>query len=136
MRATNKEAALQELSQIAAQSCDVQQPYILRTLLERELLGSTGVGAGTALPHGKIHGIDRIHLFFARSERGINFDAVDAKPVFLFLLLLSPAHIAEEYLLTLASASKVLKSAHHRHLLRTATKPEEIGHIFATPLTR
>ena len=92
MQATGKEGALRELAALAATRCGRCTAETLYTiLLEREAIGSTGVGNGVAIPHGKVAGLDDILLCFGRSRDGIDFDAIDSRPVHLFVLLLSPA---------------------------------------------
>ena len=103
---------------------------ICDVLRERELIGSTGVGNGVAIPHGRVAGLSRILVCFGRSQDGISFDAIDNQPVHFFLLILSPLNVAEEYLQTLARASRLLKQPEKRRLLRLATSAQEIIDIF------
>ena len=106
MKAATKEAALRELAGAAATLCGrFTEETLYNVLLERETVGSTGVGNGVAIPHGKIDGLDEILLCFGRSRTGINFDAIDNRPAHLFVLMLSPANKAGEYLQTLAAVS-------------------------------
>ena len=78
----------------------------LNVLFEREKLGSTGIGEGIAIPHGKITGLDQLILSFGRSAVGIDFDAMDGKPVHLFFLLIAPENSAGQHLKTLAKIAK------------------------------
>lgn len=133
MKATTKEGALRELAGLAATVCGrFTEEILYSVLLERESVGSTGVGNGVAIPHGKIEGLDEILLCFGRSKAGINFDAVDNRPAYLFVLLLSPASKAGEYLSTLAGVSKILKQSDARQRLLDSTSREEIASLFAT----
>lgn len=133
MKATTKEGALRELAGLAATVCGrFTEEILYNVLLERESVGSTGVGNGVAIPHGKIEGLDEILLCFGRSKAGINFDAVDNRPAYLFVLLLSPASKAGEYLSTLAGVSKILKQSDARQRLLDSTSREEIASLFAT----
>jgi nitrogen PTS system EIIA component len=132
MKAATKEGALRELAALAATLCGrFTEETLYNVLLEREAVGSTGVGNGVAIPHGKIEGLDEILLCLGRSRAGINFDAIDKRPAHLFVLLLSPAGKAGEYLQTLARVSKILKETNKRQLLLDSTTREEIVTLFA-----
>lgn len=132
MKATSKELALRELAALAAVQCGrFTEEILYHVLLEREAVGSTGVGNGVALPHGKIEGLDEILLCFARSKNGINFDAIDKRPVHLFILLLSPAHKAIEYLQGLAWASNILKQDDLRHRLFDSSSKDDVASLLA-----
>ncbi len=132
LKATIKEGILRELAALAAVECGrFTEEVLYHVLLEREAVGSTGVGNGVAIPHGKIEGLSDILLCFGRSRAGLNFDAIDNRPVHLFVLLLSPAEKATEYLQALAGVSKILKNPTiHQRLLDSTTK-EEIAALFA-----
>lgn len=131
MKAATKEAALRELAGVAATLCGrFTEETLYNVLLERETVGSTGVGNGVAIPHGKIDGLDEILLCFGRSRAGINFDAIDNRPAHLFALLLSPANKAGEYLQTLAAVSRILKQQDKRQQLLDSTSRDEIAALF------
>jgi PTS system nitrogen regulatory IIA component len=131
MKAATKEAALRELAGVAATLCGrFTEETLYNVLLERETVGSTGVGNGVAIPHGKIDGLDEILLCFGRSRTGINFDAIDNRPAHLFVLLLSPANKAGEYLQTLAAVSRILKQQDKRQHLLDSTTREDIAALF------
>jgi PTS system nitrogen regulatory IIA component len=132
MKAATKDGALRELASVAAVLCGrFTEEILYNVLLEREAVGSTGVGNGVAIPHGKLEGLDDILLCFGRSRAGLNFDAIDNRPVHLFVLLLSPAGKAAEYLQTLARISKILKDGANRQRLLESTSREEIAALFA-----
>lgn len=132
MKAATKEAALRELAGTAATLCGrFTEETLFNVLLERETVGSTGVGNGVAIPHGKIDGLDEILLCFGRSRTGINFDAIDNRPAHLFVLLLSPADKAGEYLQTLAAVSRILKQQGNRQQLLDSTSRDDIVALFA-----
>ncbi|MBV5317412.1 MAG: PTS sugar transporter subunit IIA [Desulfobulbaceae bacterium] len=136
MKATSKEGALRELAALAAVECGrFTEEVLYKVLLERESLGSTGVGNGVAIPHGKINGLDDILLCFGRNRAGLNFEAIDNRPVYLFVLLLSPAGKAAEYLQTLALVSKILKDSAKRQQLLDSTTREAIVALFTTAST-
>jgi PTS system nitrogen regulatory IIA component len=90
---------------------------MLRALLEREKLGSTGIGDGIAIPHGKLAGLDEILVAFGRSREGIAFEALDGKPVHLFFLLMAPENSAGQHLKALAKISHMLKDGVFRKKL-------------------
>jgi PTS system nitrogen regulatory IIA component len=135
MKATSKEGALRELAALAAVECGrFTEEALYTVLLEREAVGSTGIGNGVAIPHGKISGLEDILVCFGRSRAGVNFDALDNRPVHLLILLLSPADTAAEYLQALAWASKILRNSGKRQQLLDATTKEEITTLLsATP---
>ena len=95
-------------------------------LLERESLGSTGIGDGVAIPHAKLPYLSEIIVAFGRSSKGIDFDALDTKPVYLFFLLITPDDNPGEHLKTLARLSRILKNSSLRHNLRQAAHRKDI----------
>jgi PTS system nitrogen regulatory IIA component len=110
LRAGNKKQVLQELSRRAAEITGQPEETIFNTLLERERLGSTGIGQGIAIPHGKLPGLDRVYAVFARLERPIDFEAIDEQPVDLVFLLLAPANAGADHLKALAKVSRLLRN--------------------------
>ncbi|MEQ8370287.1 MAG: PTS IIA-like nitrogen regulatory protein PtsN [Alphaproteobacteria bacterium] len=109
LRATSKKQALQDLARLAADVTAVDSRQIFDVLLERERLGSTGVGNGIAIPHGKLPGLDRLYGIFARLERPIDFEAIDDRPVDLIFLLLAPEGAGADHLKALARISRLLR---------------------------
>ncbi len=109
LKATGKKQALQELAIIAARTVGREDREILDILLERERLGTTGVGHGIAIPHGKLKELDRLHGVFARLERPIDFDAIDDEPVDLVFVLLAPETAGADHLKALARVSRLLR---------------------------
>jgi PTS system nitrogen regulatory IIA component len=131
MESTSKAEALQELAAAVHAACaGVNQHTLVQVLQEREQVGSTGVGNGVAIPHAKVPGLEEMILCFGRSTRGISFDAVDNHPVHLFVQILSPMGMANEYLQTLARISRILKEEQNRRLLMQATSKKEILALF------
>jgi PTS system nitrogen regulatory IIA component len=131
MKATNKEGALQELVNVLHDQCPhIQVESLSSAVRERELIGSTGVGNGIAIPHGKLAELEQILYCFGRSREGIGFEAIDNQPVHYFFMILSPTGAAEEYLQTLAGASRLLKKTETRRRLRLATDKQEIIETF------
>src|SRR5580704_17894413 len=92
LRASNKKQVLQELARKAATLTGQSEDLIFEVLSERERLGTTGIGHGIAIPHGKLPGLDRVYGVFAKLERPVDFDAIDNQPVDLIFLLLAPAN--------------------------------------------
>ncbi|GAB4340055.1 MAG: PTS sugar transporter subunit IIA [Desulfobulbaceae bacterium] len=131
MAARNKDAALRELVEILHRHCEgLDLAGLYRVIRERELIGSTGVGNGVAIPHGKVEQLDRLLLAFGRSLNGIGFDAVDNQPVHLLVMILSPLEMTDEYLHTLAAVSRLLNNPETRRLLRTTSSTREVVDIF------
>ena len=124
LEARNQHDVLAELVGVFAKGGVRFDPEaMLQVLLERERLGSTGIGDGIAIPHGKLQGLDEILLSFGRSSEGIAFDAMDGKPVHLFFLLMAPENSAGLHLKILAKISRMLKDPALRdNLLRAKSK--------------
>jgi len=110
LRSSNKRQLLQELARRAAPLVSLHEKTIFDTLLERERLGSTGIGAGTAVPHGRIPGLERIFALFARLEKPIPFESVDDQPVDLVFLLLTPDSAGADHLKALARVSRLFRN--------------------------
>src|SRR5271168_257581 len=109
LRATSKKQALQELARRAAELTGLNERAIFDVLLERERLGTTGVGNGIAIPHGKLANLPRLYGLFARLEKPINFDSIDEQPVDLIFLLLAPESAGADHLKALARISRLLR---------------------------
>ena len=109
LRVGNKRQALQELAKRAAALTGLPERAIFDVLIERERLGTTGIGMGTAIPHGKLAGLDRLYGVFARLERPIPFEAIDDQPVDLIFLLLAPEGAVADHLKALALVSRLLR---------------------------
>lgn len=109
LKASSKKQALQELARKAAEIAGLEQREIFDVLLERERLGTTGVGGGIAIPHGKLANLDQLYGVFARADRAIEFDAIDDRPVDLIFLLLAPELAGADHLKALARVSRLLR---------------------------
>lgn len=109
LRVTSKKQALQELARFAAGLTGQHERTIFEVLLERERLGTTGVGAGVAIPHGKLSGLKRLYGVFARLDTPIDFESVDEQPVDLIFLLLAPETAGADHLKALARVSRLLR---------------------------
>ncbi|MCF8466059.1 MAG: PTS IIA-like nitrogen regulatory protein PtsN [Sneathiella sp.] len=109
LKATSKKQALQELARRAATVTGCPERAILDVLLERERLGTTGIGKGIAIPHGKLPGIDHVYGIFAKLSAGVDFDSMDNLPVDLLFLLLAPESAGADHLKALARVSRTLR---------------------------
>jgi len=109
LRVNGKKQALQEMSERAGQVSGLPAREIFDALLQRERLGSTGVGDGIAIPHGKLAKCNRIFGIFARLERAIDFEALDGLPVDLIFLLIAPESAGADHLKALAGIARVLR---------------------------
>ena len=109
LRVTNKKQALQELAKRAAALTGIQERAIYDVLIERERLGSTGIGMGVGIPHGRLPGLDTLCGVFARLDRPVPFDAIDDQPVDLIFLLLAPEGAGADHLKALARVSRLLR---------------------------
>ncbi len=109
LRVTSKKQALQELSKMAATITGLHERAIFDVLLERERLGTTGIGNSIAIPHGKINTLERLYGIFARLETPVDFDSIDEQPVDLIFLLLAPESAGADHLKALARVSRLLR---------------------------
>lgn len=130
----NKKHALQELAAKAAAVTGLDEREIFNTLLQRERLGSTGVGRGIAIPHARLPGLDRIAAVFAQLEDPIPFDAADGEPVDLIFILLAPEHAGADHLKALARISRVLRDPHTLEKLRAARDRKALYAVLTEPL--
>lgn len=131
LRASSKKQALQELAQQAAVMVDRDPREIFETLLQRERLGSTGVGSGIAIPHGKLATLDKLVGIFARLEKPIDFEALDGQPVDIIFLLLAPEAAGADHLKALARVARMLRDPDVVEKLR-ATRDARVIHTLLT----
>lgn len=111
LRVNGKKQALQEISERAAEISQLPAREIFDSILQRERLGSTGVGDGIAIPHGKLQKCPKIFGVFARLERAIDFEALDGMPVDLIFLLVAPESAGADHLKALATIARVLRNS-------------------------
>ena len=135
LKVQSKKQLLQELAARAAVITRIPERRILETLVERERLGTTGVGQGIAIPHGRLADIKKISGLFARLETPIDYDAVDNQPVDLVFLLLAPEGAGADHLKALARASRLLRNQTATEKLRAAKTPEALYAILTEPTT-
>lgn len=110
LKASSKKQALQELAERASKIVGIDERLIFDVLLERERLGTTGVGQGVAIPHGKLAQLNRLYGVFARLEHSIDFESIDDQPVDLIFLLLAPEAAGADHLKALAKVSRLLRN--------------------------
>ncbi len=127
LKATDKVSVLAELVEpILRLESGLNRDDLVKILLEREKLGSTGIGDGIAIPHGKVKDAENLLISFGRSAQGIDFDSIDGQPAHLFFLLLAPESSTGSHLKALAKLSRLLKNASFRDGLYRAADADEI----------
>jgi PTS system nitrogen regulatory IIA component len=127
LKATDKPGAIHELIDLLARAEGIRnKDEIAKTLLARETLGSTGIGLGIGIPHGKSNAVKRLVAAFGISKKGIDFDALDGDPVYIFFLLVAPEDSAGPHLKALARISRLLKDKYFRDYLRQLTDEKAI----------
>jgi PTS system nitrogen regulatory IIA component len=126
-KGSTKKQVLEELVEaLASNNVEIDKVVLLNALLEREKLGSTGIGDGVAIPHGKLNGLDNIILLFGKSGQGVDFDAIDRKPVCMVFLLVAPADSAGLHLKALARLSRMLREKEFKNSLLMASDAEAL----------
>lgn len=133
LKACNKKQALQELARAAAPLTGLEERAIFDALLERERLGTTGVGLGIAIPHAKMPELDRLYGLFARLDKPIDFDAIDEQPVDLMFVLLAPESAGADHLKALARISRLLRNQAICEKLRGAESSVAILALLCEP---
>lgn len=126
IKANSKRQLLQELAQKASEITGINDRTIFDTILERENLGSTGFGSGTALPHGRIADIDKVYGIVTKLNTPVDFESIDGKPVDLVFMLISPEGSGADHLTALAQVSRILKDEATCSKLRAASRTDEI----------
>jgi PTS system nitrogen regulatory IIA component len=133
LNVTSKKQAIQELAAHAAQLTGQNERTIAEVLLQREKLGSTGVGNGIAIPHGKLAKLSKLFGFFARLDRPIDFEALDGQPVDLIFLLLAPEAAGADHLKALARVARLLRDPEITQKLRDSHDAEALYAVLALP---
>jgi PTS system nitrogen regulatory IIA component len=127
LKGASKKQVLEELIEaLLEKRPHLDRENLMRVLLERERLGSTGIGDGIAIPHGKLKDLDQLALSFGKSTRGIDFESMDGKPVHLFFLLVAPESCAGIHLRALAKIARLLKNGTVRKRLGAVSTREEV----------
>ena len=133
MKVNGKKQALQEIAAKAASLTGQNEKAILEILLQREKLGSTGVGNGVAIPHGKLPKLGNVFGLFARLERAVDFEALDGQPVDLIFLLLAPEGAGADHLKALARVARLLRDPDIARKLRESRDAEALYAVLAMP---
>lgn len=133
LKVNGKKQALQELSARAAQLTGMSERAIFEVLLQREKLGTTAVGYGVAIPHGKLPNLGRIFGLFARLDRPVDFEALDGQPVDLILLLLAPEGAGADHLKALARVARLLRDQDVAQKLRATRDAQALYAVLAMP---
>ncbi len=132
LAAQDKPSVLAELSRSLVDAHPELDPSRLQDVLQdRERLGSTGIGEGVAIPHGKLAGLPQLMASFGVARDGVDFDAIDGKPTYLFFALVAPENSAGIHLKALARISRLFKNPQFRQAILAAQGPEEIYRLIA-----
>lgn len=126
LKATDKKGVLDELAAPVATLAGASQEELVKVLMERERLGSTGIGGGIGIPHGKLKSIEDLILGFGLSRRGVDFESMDGRPTHIFFLLLTPESSAGLHLKLLARISRLLKNEEFKNQLMQASTADDI----------
>ncbi len=133
VKATTKKQVLQEMAHKAALITRLSERRIFETLVEREKLGSTGMGQGIAIPHGRIQGIEKMTGLFAQLDHPVDFDSMDDQPVDLVFLLLAPEGAGADHLKALARVSRLLRNQAVCEKLRAAPQAATLFALLTEP---
>ena len=129
LEATNKKGVLEELVVPVAAIAGIDQEKLVKVLMERERLGSTGIGNGIGIPHGKMKDLEEMVIGFGLSRQGVEFESIDGDPTHIFFVLITPENSTGLHLKLLARISRILKNEPFRHRLMKAADSEEIYNI-------
>jgi PTS system nitrogen regulatory IIA component len=136
LKVNGKKQAIQELAARAAELSGLSERIIVETLLQREKLGSPGIGHGIAIPHGKLAKLDRLFGLFARLDRPVDFESLDGQPVDLVFLLLAPEGAGADHLKALAQVARLLRDPDVANKLRESRDAEALYAVLTmTPST-
>ena len=129
LKAKDKKGILEELVTPVADIANISRDDLTRVLLDRERLGSTGIGGGIGIPHGKLKGLDSLILGFGLSKKGISFESIDGRPTYIFFLLITPENSTGLHLKVLARISRILKNDLFKEKLMGSSDVDEIYNI-------
>ncbi len=129
LKSQDKKGVIEELAAPLVRIADVNQEELVDVLMAREKLGSTGIGGGIGIPHGKLKSLDSLFLSFGLSRKGVDFESMDGKPTHIFFLLITPENSTGIHLKLLAQISKLLKNDPFRDRLLHAVDDNEICRI-------
>jgi nitrogen PTS system EIIA component len=131
LEAADKKGVLEELSEPVSKMFNLEKNDLVNILLERESLGSTGIGGGIGIPHGKLRELDNLVLGFGLSRRGVDFESMDGRPTHIFFLLVTPENSTGLHLKLLARISRILKNDPFKAKLMAAGNAADIIGIIA-----
>jgi len=132
LKGTDKRSVLEELSGVLLKPCEVASAEeLLQVLLDREKLGSTGIGEGIAIPHGRLKKLNHFFIAFGRSVKGVDFDSIDRHPSQLFFLVMAPENSAVDNLKLLGRIVTLLKDASFKKRLMGASSPKDLFQVIA-----
>ena len=130
LQVTSKEDSIKDLCQLLKTNSKIKESDgVIKSLMDREKLGSTGIGQGVAIPHGKSDSVDQLVAALGISKKGVNFDALDGEPVHIIFLLVAPVDSSGTHLKALARISRLLKDKFFRQALKEAKSVEDVGRI-------
>jgi len=130
LKSTDKEGVIRELVDLLAKAEDIKNKEdLVKSLLTRESLGSTGIGQGIGIPHAKSQNVKNLVAAFGLSQKGVNFDSLDGESAYIFFLLIAPEESAGPHLKALARISRMLKDKYFREMLKKAKDEKEILRI-------
>jgi PTS system nitrogen regulatory IIA component len=132
LQGADKAAILKELSMVLVKPCKAtSEEELLQVLLDREKLGSTGIGEGIAIPHGRLKKLKKFFISFGRSAKGVDFDSIDRKPSYLFFLVMAPENSAVDNLKLLSRIVTLLKEPSFKKRLMEAPSQKELFQIIS-----
>ncbi len=126
LKSSDKEGVIRELVGPVAPIAGVDEQQLVDVLIERERLGSTGIGGGIGIPHGKLKNLDSLVLGFGLSRRGVDFESIDGRPTHIFFLLITPENSTGLHLKMLARISRILKDDPFRQRLLKAGSADAV----------
>jgi PTS system nitrogen regulatory IIA component len=126
LKSREKRGVIEELVAPLAEVSGVSQEELVKVLMERERLGSTGIGGGVGIPHGKLKGIKSLMVGFGLSRNGVDFESIDGRPTHIFFLLVTPENSIDIHLNLLSQISRILKNDLLRQRLRNAETSDEV----------
>ncbi len=129
LQSHDKKGVLEELVTPLSENANISQENLVRILMDRERLGSTGIGEGIGIPHGKIKGLNSLIIGFGISKKGVNFESLDGRPTHIFFLIITPEESTGIHLKLLAQISKILKNESFRDKLMRAPDKSDIFSI-------
>ncbi len=126
LKSTDKKGVLEELTLPVSDITQIEHKELVRVLIEREHLGSTGIGNGIGIPHGKLKNLPSLILGVGLSRKGVNFDSMDKKPTHIFFLLLTPDNSTDLHLKLLARISKILKEESFKDKILSSSDKDDV----------